>query len=171
MDADDAALLPIYQEIISLILSEPGKDVQAQKLAVCRKYSLDVMPKNSAILKAAPPEVYETVRERLLVKPTRTLSGVAPVAVMTSPHPCPHGKCLPCPGDICFWSFFGGLCGVRRLLRWFSFFGFSFCTILFLFISFGFWLLRRFCISIYLGMFTFLIDLTRTARRANKDKC
>ncbi|MDD1706669.1 MAG: tRNA uridine(34) 5-carboxymethylaminomethyl modification radical SAM/GNAT enzyme Elp3, partial [Methanoregulaceae archaeon] len=34
----------------------------------------------------------------LLVKPTRTLSGVAPVAVMTSPYPCPHGRCLPCPG-------------------------------------------------------------------------
>ena len=98
MDADDEALKPIYQEIISLILSEPGKDVQAQKLAVCRKYSLDMMPKNSAILRAASPDVYETVRERLLVKPTRTLSGVAPVAVMTSPHPCPHGKCLPCPG-------------------------------------------------------------------------
>ena len=32
------------------------------------------------------------------MKPTRTLSGVAPVAVMTSPSPCPHGKCLPCPG-------------------------------------------------------------------------
>ena len=98
MDADDEALKPIYQEIISLILSEPGKDVQAQKLAVCRKYSLDMMPKNSAILRAASPDVYETVRERLLVKPTRTLSGVAPVAVMTSPHPCPHGKCLPYPG-------------------------------------------------------------------------
>ena len=37
-------------------------------------------------------------RKILLVKPTRTLSGVAPVAVMTSPYPCPHGKCLPCPG-------------------------------------------------------------------------
>ena len=33
-----------------------------------------------------------------MVKPSRTLSGVAPVAVMTSPYPCPHGKCLPCPG-------------------------------------------------------------------------
>ncbi len=26
------------------------------------------------------------------------MSGVAPIAVMTSPSPCPHGKCLPCPG-------------------------------------------------------------------------
>ena len=38
------------------------------------------------------------LRTVLLVKPTRTISGVAPLAVMTSPAPCPHGKCLPCPG-------------------------------------------------------------------------
>ena len=37
----------------------------------------------------------EMVR-RLRVKPTRTISGVAPVAVMTEPHPCP-GECIFCP--------------------------------------------------------------------------
>ncbi|MBU3924073.1 MAG: tRNA uridine(34) 5-carboxymethylaminomethyl modification radical SAM/GNAT enzyme Elp3, partial [Nanoarchaeota archaeon] len=30
-------------------------------------------------------------------KPTRTLSGVTPVAVMLPPRPCPHGTCLYCP--------------------------------------------------------------------------
>ncbi len=34
---------------------------------------------------------------RLRVKPTRTISGVAPVAVLTKPHPCP-GECIFCPG-------------------------------------------------------------------------
>jgi elongator complex protein 3 len=34
---------------------------------------------------------------RLRVKPTRTISGVAPVAVLTEPHPCP-GECIFCPG-------------------------------------------------------------------------
>ncbi len=41
------------------------------------------------------------VRERLRSlgrKPTRILSGVAPVAIMSRPFPCPHGKCLYCPG-------------------------------------------------------------------------
>mgnify|MGYP001044551309 CR=1 FL=1 len=33
---------------------------------------------------------------RLRVKPTRTISGVAPVAVLTQPHPCP-GECIFCP--------------------------------------------------------------------------
>ncbi len=90
-----------YTEIIRLILDNPQSTVQECKLSVCRKYSLNAMPKNSALLKTAAtvwPERYEYLRERLLVKPTRTLSGVAPVAVMTSPAPCPHGKCLPCPG-------------------------------------------------------------------------
>ncbi len=36
------------------------------------------------------------VLRRLQIKPRRTLSGVAPVAVMTMPYPCP-GSCLFCP--------------------------------------------------------------------------
>ncbi len=31
-------------------------------------------------------------------KLTRILSGVAPVAIMAKPYPCPHGKCIYCPG-------------------------------------------------------------------------
>ena len=39
----------------------------------------------------------ETLR-RLQMKPTRTLSGLAPVTVLTEPFPCP-GKCVFCPTD------------------------------------------------------------------------
>lgn len=35
----------------------------------------------------------------LQMKPTRTISGVAPVTVLTKPFPCP-GKCIFCPNDI-----------------------------------------------------------------------
>ncbi|MEM1983386.1 MAG: tRNA uridine(34) 5-carboxymethylaminomethyl modification radical SAM/GNAT enzyme Elp3 [Sulfolobales archaeon] len=31
-------------------------------------------------------------------KPSRVLSGVTVVAVMTAPYPCPHGRCAYCPG-------------------------------------------------------------------------
>jgi len=31
-------------------------------------------------------------------KPTRMLSGVTVVALMTQPYPCPHGRCIYCPG-------------------------------------------------------------------------
>ena len=90
-----------YREIISRILALPPGDeatVRTAKIDICRKYGLSVVPKNSAILAAALPEEHESLRRILMVKPSRTLSGVAPVAVMTSPSPCPHGKCLPCPG-------------------------------------------------------------------------
>ena len=89
-----------FREIISRILSlSPGDaGIVAVKIDVCRKYALPAVPKNSAILAASLPEEREVLRKILLVKPTRTLSGVAPVAVMTSPYPCPHGRCLPCPG-------------------------------------------------------------------------
>ena len=36
----------------------------------------------------------------ILRKPTRSLSGVAVVAVMTSPARCPHGRCTYCPGGL-----------------------------------------------------------------------
>ncbi len=35
---------------------------------------------------------------RLQMKPTRTMSGVAPVTVLTKPYPCP-GQCIFCPTD------------------------------------------------------------------------
>jgi len=90
----------VFREMISRILPlRPGEDaIVAVKIDICRKYKLPAVPKNSAILAAAGSEERETLRKILMVKPTRTLSGVAPVAVMTSPSPCPHGKCLPCPG-------------------------------------------------------------------------
>ena len=89
-----------FREMISRILTlGPGDDaIVAVKTDVCRRYHLPAVPKNSALLAAAAPGEREALRKILLVKPTRTLSGVAPVAVMTSPASCPHGKCLPCPG-------------------------------------------------------------------------
>ncbi len=36
-------------------------------------------------------------KKKLIKKPTRTISGVAPVAVMVPPRACPHGACLYCP--------------------------------------------------------------------------
>ena len=89
-----------FREMISRILTlQPGDPaIVAVKIDICRKYSLPIVPKNSAILAVASVQDREILRKILLVKPTRTISGVAPVAVMTSPAPCPHGKCLPCPG-------------------------------------------------------------------------
>jgi len=90
----------VFREIISLILSGDADSANIQKLktAVAKKYHLSSVPRNSDIFGAATDGEREALRPYLQLKPTRTISGVAPVAVMTSPHPCPHGKCLPCPG-------------------------------------------------------------------------
>lgn len=88
----------LFREIASRIAQDISTDIQTIKRRAAHEFHLSAVPRNSAILAAASPKDYPIVRGRLLVKPTRTLSGVAPVAVMTSPAPCPHGKCLPCPG-------------------------------------------------------------------------
>ena len=50
------------------------------------------------ILINAPEDKIEELKKILITKPTRSASGVAPVAIMTKPIPCPHGKCIYCPG-------------------------------------------------------------------------
>jgi elongator complex protein 3 len=89
-----------FREIISRLFVEASSsgDVQRIKRRMTREWGRAAVPKNSEIFAAALAHERSALRPLLQVKPTRTLSGVAPVAVMTSPHPCPHGKCLPCPG-------------------------------------------------------------------------
>ncbi|AXR77249.1 tRNA uridine(34) 5-carboxymethylaminomethyl modification radical SAM/GNAT enzyme Elp3 [Natrarchaeobaculum sulfurireducens] len=73
-------------------------DVEKAKLEACSEHSAPKVPKNSELLDYAPQEHRETLEAVLQRKPVRTASGVSPVAIMTSPERCPHGKCLYCPG-------------------------------------------------------------------------
>jgi len=74
-------------------------DLDKWKRKAGREFGLSNLPKNAEILTMA--EDGERDLLKLLVrKPTRTLSGVAVVAAMTSPAPCPHGVCIPCPGGV-----------------------------------------------------------------------
>jgi elongator complex protein 3 len=41
----------------------------------------------------------QTFADKIRMKPVRTLSGVAPVTVLTKPFPCP-GRCIFCPSDV-----------------------------------------------------------------------
>lgn len=72
--------------------------LQRLKAELCGKYGMDRMPSNPEILADVPADVREKVEPMLRLKPIRSLSGVAVVAVMASPAPCPHGKCVYCPG-------------------------------------------------------------------------
>ena len=73
-------------------------DLQALKLQLSRKYSLDHIPSDSEILNTA--NINSEFKKLLRIKPTRTVSGVAVVAAMTSPEICPHGRCIFCPGGV-----------------------------------------------------------------------
>ncbi|MDP3918977.1 MAG: tRNA uridine(34) 5-carboxymethylaminomethyl modification radical SAM/GNAT enzyme Elp3 [Nanoarchaeota archaeon] len=66
---------------------------------LCRKYNPNVFPSIIHILTNASPEQFEKLKF-LVTKPMRTNSGVTPIALMTKPVNCPHGKCTICPGGI-----------------------------------------------------------------------
>ena len=91
-----------YKEIIEEIKNSPtpskGWTVLKRDLAI--KHKLKRIPSNINILMHAPISDISFLKEKLLTKPIRTLSGVSPVAVMTAPSKCPHGKCTFCPGGI-----------------------------------------------------------------------
>ncbi len=92
-----------YDEIIDAIKSgkiQTKDEIHKMKIVLCRKYPMDSIPSDADILAHVDEEDYELLVPFLMIKPVRTISGVAVVAVMTSPHDCPHGKCIFCPGGV-----------------------------------------------------------------------
>ena len=73
------------------------KDLEKAKHKACRDYNLQKFMSNSLILENATPDEKKKIARVIMKKPTRTISGVAIVAVMCKPHKCPHGRCLYCP--------------------------------------------------------------------------
>lgn len=72
------------------------KDIFKIIKSTSSKFKLSTIPKNEDILS------YLTTNDRyrhvLLVKPTKTASGIAVITVMPKPYDCPHGRCIYCPG-------------------------------------------------------------------------
>jgi elongator complex protein 3 len=95
----------MYRELIETIKKKKiSKSALAKlKVKLCSKYKVKEMPTDIKILLNATAK--DLKKLRLVTKPTRTISGVAAVAVMSYPFKCPHGKCLMCPGGPS--SFFG----------------------------------------------------------------
>jgi elongator complex protein 3 len=95
--------LDYYEDFIaSLVRGEATSRAEVLKLkaVLCKKHGLARVPTNYEILERVPDDLKERFEPLLKNKPIRTLSGVAPVAVMTSPYECPHGKCSYCPGGV-----------------------------------------------------------------------
>ncbi|MEK6986176.1 MAG: radical SAM protein [Candidatus Thermoplasmatota archaeon] len=55
-------------------------------------------PSDAELAEALDPATRERLKPVWRTKPVRSRSGVAIVAVMSSPASCPHGKCSFCPG-------------------------------------------------------------------------
>ncbi|WP_233357316.1 tRNA uridine(34) 5-carboxymethylaminomethyl modification radical SAM/GNAT enzyme Elp3 [Halococcoides cellulosivorans] len=73
-------------------------ELEGAKLDACSEHGAAQVPKNADLLDHAPDGRRDELAEVVRRKPVRTASGVAPVAIMTSPENCPHGQCVYCPG-------------------------------------------------------------------------
>lgn len=62
---------------------------------LAKKYHPDKLPSLIQILVRINDNKF---LKSLKIKPVRTISGVAPVAIMTYPESCKHGRCTFCPG-------------------------------------------------------------------------
>ncbi|MGD2165840.1 MAG: tRNA uridine(34) 5-carboxymethylaminomethyl modification radical SAM/GNAT enzyme Elp3 [Anaerolineae bacterium] len=104
----DSFDLEDHADVLTAILDEvrEASDLSQQELSlIMRTHTLpsgDMLSKHRVIKgyrelcrrEGRSPD--PAILRRLRVKPTRTISGVAPVAVLTEPHPCP-GECIFCP--------------------------------------------------------------------------
>ena len=73
------------------------KQLDKLKLDLSKKYKLNKNLSNIDLLS----NIKDLNFEILLTKPTRTLSGVTPVSIMSKPANCPsQAKCIYCPGGI-----------------------------------------------------------------------
>ena len=80
---------------------EYDKDKIAKlKLRLCKQFKVRNVPTDIEMFMYSTPQQVKKFRRRLQTKPNRSLSGVAPVAIMTSPANCPHGRCTMCPGGL-----------------------------------------------------------------------
>jgi elongator complex protein 3 len=100
MTAIESAAREIIEQLLRKEITDE-KGLNAAKKTASIRYKLSSLLGNSQILAAARDEdEKERVLELLQLKPVRTISGVSVIAAMTSPAPCPHGLCVPCPGGI-----------------------------------------------------------------------
>jgi len=80
-----------YEEIAQVVKQGLSKeDLAKTKLKLSTKYGIQKIPTNV--------DIFLRTGVRLTTKPMRTMSGVSPLALMTAPFACPHGKCVYCPG-------------------------------------------------------------------------
>ncbi len=87
-----------YAELAEAIRKEKPADATNLKIRLSKKYGMEKIPSNIEVFLNSSEKELKGLK--LVTKPTRTLSGVATISIMTAPARCPHGKCTFCPGGI-----------------------------------------------------------------------
>ena len=104
----NSSLEEALELIVGTIVNDPNPNrskLETLKRKIAKKYNLSRFVRNSEILEYVDSndkltiENKEFLRDFLRVRKVRTVSGLAVVAVMTKPSPCP-GKCIYCPDVI-----------------------------------------------------------------------
>ncbi|MCX6767564.1 MAG: tRNA uridine(34) 5-carboxymethylaminomethyl modification radical SAM/GNAT enzyme Elp3 [Candidatus Micrarchaeota archaeon] len=75
-----------------------GAGLVELKKKASEHHGLDGVVRNSDVAAALREAGADGEASLLRTRATRSLSGVCVVAVMARPWPCPHGKCVYCPG-------------------------------------------------------------------------
>ncbi|MBU0636120.1 tRNA uridine(34) 5-carboxymethylaminomethyl modification radical SAM/GNAT enzyme Elp3 [Candidatus Micrarchaeota archaeon] len=95
----------LIQKIEAKEINSVG-ELNKAKIRLAGKIGLNQLPPNPTILSFAKNPSLRT-KQLLGIKPVRTISGVAPLAIMAKPIDCAHGTCIFCPGGE--KSFFGSI--------------------------------------------------------------
>lgn len=93
----------ITQIIIKYLLENPpqtGADIDSAKRTICKQTKISKPPTNSEILSELKKKNIKNdhLKNILRKRAIRTMSGVAPIAVLTKYYPCP-GTCAYCPKE------------------------------------------------------------------------
>lgn len=94
---------PIIQEILDSIKKQNitnKRELGILKREIAKKHKLKKIPTDIRLLLSLPESEIQKLNSVFSTKPTRSLSGVSPVAIMTKPSKCPHGKCTYCVGGV-----------------------------------------------------------------------
>ncbi|MCX6772703.1 MAG: tRNA uridine(34) 5-carboxymethylaminomethyl modification radical SAM/GNAT enzyme Elp3 [Candidatus Micrarchaeota archaeon] len=92
--AETSSRLVAAKEAAALLLKNPKQHLHALKISISSKHGIAFL-KNSEILRFIPKSNH-SLHMLLLKSPTRTLSGISPIAVMPLPALC-GGHCTYCP--------------------------------------------------------------------------
>ena len=95
---------------------ESKDEIEQRKKELCREIEFSGMPKNADILNFREDDE-KKAKKLLMKKPTRSISGIANIAIMARPAPC-GGGCIYCPkGKDAPQSYTGKEPATRRAIR------------------------------------------------------